>query len=156
MKQNIANFFATWLYSGYLKPAPGTWGSLAAIPFGIALLYTQSYAIIIAATLFVFILGLWSARLFSEQSGIHDDKRIVIDEVVGQWIAFIPLTMTQLNPLAIAAAFIAFRFFDILKPWPISFIDKKMPGAYSVMMDDVAAGIFAAAFILYGRLHGIL
>ncbi len=155
MKQNIANFLATWFYSGYINPAPGTWGSIAAIPFGIALLYTGSLTVLISATAIIFALGLWSAHMFSAQSGVHDDKRIVIDEVVGQWIAFIPLCGLSINPLLITIAFIAFRFFDILKPWPICIIDKKVPGAYGVMMDDVFAGI-AAAVVVMGAQHYVL
>ena len=71
----------------------------------------------------------------------HDSKMIVIDEVAGQWIALLP---AALNPALILIAFILFRFFDILKPWPISFIDKKVPGALGVMGDDIIAGLFAA------------
>lgn len=145
-----AIFLASWLGSGFLKPAPGTWGSLAALPFGLALSYYSGITGLLLGIALIFIIGLWSAAIFEEQSGVHDDKRIVIDEVAGQWIALIPAAF---NPLLILLAFISFRFFDILKPWPIGYIDKKVEGAFGVMFDDIIAGIFAGFIVLGVRIY---
>jgi phosphatidylglycerophosphatase A len=78
-------------------------------------------------------------------SGVHDPGAVVIDEVVGQWLAlaFLPLT-----PLAYGVAFALFRLLDVTKPWPANWIDRKMSGAAWVMLDDVVAGIYAGALAL--------
>lgn len=143
----LINLIATWFGSGYLKPAPGTWGSAASLPFGAAILYLGGIDALLAAILCVFALGTYAAHEFMKRHGVHDDKRIVVDETAGQWIAMIPCSFVE--PWSILLAFILFRIFDILKPWPISYIDQKLHGAYAVMMDDVLAGI-AAGFILLG------
>lgn len=143
-----ATWLATWFGSGLINPAPGTWGTLAALPFGCALLWLDNTPILLAAIAFVTALGLWSASVMEKQTGLHDDKRIVIDEVAGQWIALIPAT---LNPLSILLAFALFRLFDILKPWPISVADKRIKGSLGVMLDDIIAGAIAGFLVLLFR-----
>lgn len=143
-KQNFA-IWATWFGCGYLNPAPGTWGTLGAIPFGILFYALGGPILLFVAVCVIIPLGLWAAHNFGKASGDHDSKMIVIDEVAGMWIALIP---AALNPFLIIVAFLAFRFFDILKPWPISFFDKKMENAAGVMLDDVVAGIFAALCVI--------
>lgn len=147
---------ATWFGAGFMRPAPGTWGSLAALPFGLLFLSLGGQAAVytlITAVILVTALGLWAARKFEEDSGVHDCKMVVIDEVAGQWLALIPIaqfsTMTQpLFPLYILLAFVLFRFFDILKPWPVSFFDQKVKGALGVMGDDIVAGLYAAMILM--------
>lgn len=143
-----ATILSTWFYSGLLNPAPGTWGTIAALPFAYGLIVLDNIWITLAAIAAVFIIGLWGGDVMEKQTGIHDDKRIVIDEVAGMWIAIIPAT---LNPLTLLAAFVLFRFFDILKPWPIGWVDKKVKGSFGVMFDDIIAGIFAAIILLGAR-----
>ena len=134
-------WLASWFGCGFINPAPGTWGSLGALPFGVILyMFGGAYGLAMAAFI-ITLIGLWSADKFDKVMDGHDSKMIVIDEVAGQWIALIP---AALNPALILIAFILFRFFDILKPWPISFIDKRVPGALGVMGDDIIAGLFAA------------
>lgn len=131
---------ATWGGSGLLKPAPGTWGSLAALPIAWGILSIGGHPLLLMASALIFGAGLWSAQKYMAATGQHDASPIVIDEVAGQWIALL------LSPLSIAAfltAFGLFRLFDILKPWPIKWIDKSVDGAFGVMADDVAAGIAA-------------
>lgn len=142
---------ATWLGCGDLKPAPGTWGTLGALPFGAALMFAQANSLLLIAIAAITALGFWSASIWEKETGIHDDKRIVIDEVAGMWIALIP---AALNPFHILVAFALFRFFDILKPFPIGWIDQKLPGAASVMLDDIYAGL-AAGFILLGLRYAL-
>ena len=136
---------ATWFGSGFLLPAPGTWGSLAAIPIGLLILWLGNPSTLLISTLFIFILGLWCTRRFQRETQTHDSKIIVIDEVAGQWI---PLMFCGLNFFSIVAAFALFRFFDILKPFPISWLDEKLDDEWGVMLDDVIAGTFAAMSLI--------
>lgn len=133
---------ATWFGCGLMRPAPGTWGSLGALPFGIFFLVYGSSAVLTLAAIALFFIGIWATGQILSGSGDDSDPQIVvIDEVVGQWIALIP---AALNPVSLLVALILFRAFDILKPWPVSYFDRKIPGAWGVMLDDVAAGILAA------------
>lgn len=138
-------WLASWFGCGFINPAPGTWGSLGALPSGIILYMVGGASGLAVAAFIITLIGLWSADKFDKAMDGHDSKMIVIDEVAGQWIALIP---AALNPILILFAFLFFRFFDILKPWPISFIDKKVPGALGVMGDDILAGLFAAICVI--------
>ena len=81
-----------------------------------------------------------------KRSSIKDPSFVVIDEVAGQWIALLP---AGLDPVLFVAGFLAFRLFDIWKPWPVSWADRDVPGALGVMLDDLIAGAYAAA-VVYG------
>ena len=133
---------ATWFGCGLMRPAPGTWGSVGALPFGIFFLVFGSPVVLALAAIALFFIGIWATRQVLSGSGDDSDPQIVvIDEVVGQWIALIP---AALNPVSLLLALILFRVFDVLKPWPVSYFDRKIGGAWGVMLDDVAAGILAA------------
>jgi len=129
--------------SGLSPKAPGTVGTLAAIPLWwlLAQLPLNSYLVLvfIAALAGVFICGRAADRL-----GVHDHGGIVWDEFVGFWIAMATLPVTWSSLLF---GFVLFRLFDILKPWPISWLDKKVSGGFGIMIDDVIAGLAAAAVI---------
>ena len=140
-----ATWLATWGSLGLLKPGPGTWGTLGALPFGYALLFFGGIPALLIASVTVFILGLWSAKHFEQMVREKDSGMVVIDEVVGMWVTLIPALLT---PLSFILAFILFRLFDILKPWPICWLDKKFKGAIGVMIDDVMAGIYAALVLM--------
>ena len=150
---------ATWFGAGYLPKAPGTWGSVGALPFAWVLVEIGGLYALGAATLVVFVIGLWSSKVYMDKTGAHDPGAIVIDEVVGQWIV---LLAAPLDVLPYAVAFVLFRFFDVLKPWPISWADRHIGGAMGVMVDDVLAGIAGLAvlyvLILYAKpyLVGVL
>lgn len=149
MQKNLAFWLATWLGSGLMKPAPGTWGSAAAIPFGLIIFGAAGLWGLLIAIFVVGRIGIWAANEFDRQSGSHDNKMIVIDEVAGQWIALIPaLALYGLAPLPIAISFALFRVFDILKPWPVSYCDRNIKGGLGVMADDFAAGIYAALLFM--------
>jgi len=140
----------TFLYTGYLKPAPGTWGSLAALPFVWVLHVLGGPLLLAAATLAAFTAGLWATRGLTEDMGQEDPSEIVIDEVVGMWIAMLPVSigaaMMGADILALypgwIAAFLAFRLFDIWKPWLVGKADRR-GDPLGVMLDDVWAGVFA-------------
>lgn len=131
---------ATWFGSGLMRPAPGTMGTLAAVPFGMYIQHVGGMMALCIAIAVVFAIGLYVSDYYEKKSGEHDASSIVIDEVVGIWIAAIPAAT---EPFLWVMAFILFRIFDILKPWPVSMYDKRKTGAYNVMMDDVVAGILA-------------
>lgn len=131
---------STWFGVGRLKPASGTWGSLAAIPPGY---FIYAYGGMLALALAALAL-LWAGTIcadhYGKKSGEPDDQAIVVDEVVGMWIAAIPCE----NQLPFwFVAFFLFRVFDISKPWPASYFEKRKGGGYDAMMDDVVAGLFA-------------
>lgn len=140
--KNPATWIATWFGCGLMRPAPGTWGTLGAVPFGLILLVLGGKIALLVGIVFIFAIGLWASAKFETMTATHDNSMIVIDEVAGLWITLLASTLA---PLPILLAFILFRVFDILKPWPVSFFDKKVAGAAGVMLDDVAAGIYAAA-----------
>lgn len=150
-----STLIATWFGLGLIPKAPGTWGSLGAIPFAIALVYAFGIWPFVAAIVILTPIGFWATAKYEEATQTHDNKQIVIDEVIGQWLALLPVLYFYepvINWLYIGIAFILFRFFDILKPWPVSHFDKNVPGAMGVMMDDIVAGILAA-FIIIGAVY---
>lgn len=147
-----AIWLATWFGCGLMRTAPGTWGTIGALPFGILILAFGGIPALALTTLAICGIGYWAAGKFEEQSGEHDNGAIVIDEVAGMWIALLP---TALSIPYVIAAFLLFRFFDILKPWPISWADKKLPGAFGVMADDVIAGIFTALILIGAHFAGL-
>lgn len=153
-----ATWLATWFGFGLLKPAPGTWGTVGALPFGVALLYYGDWPVLAAAAVICFVIGLWASHKFDAMIGGHDCSAIVIDEAVGVWIALLPALLhgsALIAGIYIMLAFLLFRFFDILKPWPVGWADKKMPGAWGVMVDDVFAGVMAAIIITGVRVAGL-
>ena len=133
------------LGTGLMPKAPGTWGSLLAIPLFVAVNpYGQLVYIAVVAT--VFVVGVILSARTARALGVHDHSAIVIDEVAGMlatWIAVGPGWFT------IVAGFLLFRFFDIVKPWPIRLIDQRVEGGLGIMLDDLAAGIMAAIVLQF-------
>ncbi|HEY8192277.1 MAG TPA: phosphatidylglycerophosphatase A [Alphaproteobacteria bacterium] len=142
-------WLATWFGCGLARPAPGTWGTLGAVPFGVFLMMGGTFYLSVGIV-FVTLIGLWAADQYEKESGEHDSSIIVIDEVAGLWVTLLAAAPT---PLSVLLAVLAFRFFDVLKPWPISWCDKKIPGARGVMIDDIVAGIMAALFLYWLRMY---
>ncbi|MBT4891164.1 MAG: phosphatidylglycerophosphatase A [Rhodospirillales bacterium] len=140
-----AVLLATWFGAGLSPKAPGTAGSLAALPFAWGILYGYGVEGLLLATLIVFVIGIWAARGYTALSGGEDPGPVVIDEVAGQWLT---LCVVPLQWQWFLAGFILFRFFDIIKPWPVGWLDRNIKGATGVMIDDIAAGIYAI-LVLY-------
>ena len=140
-----AVIWSTWFWSGLIPKAPGTMGSLAALPFGVLILYYFGAPTIGMAALVIFFTGWWSTKIYLEKTGKSDPGEVVIDEVAGMWLA---LYAADMNPLLILLAFALFRLFDIWKPWPIRWLDKNVKGAFGVMIDDVAAGLVASVLLV--------
>lgn len=140
MKLSVLELFVTFGGVGRAPKAPGTFGTLAAIPLAwLVALYLGSTGYLIFATVLLFI-SIVACEIYERQAQGHDAGHIVIDEVVGYLIAFSWLPLTWQSALG---AFVFFRFFDIVKPYPISVLDQKVRGGLGVMIDDVAAGLAA-------------
>lgn len=147
----MRRLFLSFFGAGYLKPASGTWGSLAALPAAWVLTSIGGPILLALAAIAAYFGGAAATRAEAEATGAHDPGWIVIDEVVGQWIALMPVAIgawrADLSPLnlwpGIVAAFLLFRLFDIWKPGPIGTADRR-DDATGVMLDDVWAGVFAA------------
>lgn len=137
--KNPNHLFAFGFGSGLAKKAPGTFGTLAAIPFFL-LLQNLSWPIYLSWLLVTFALGVVWCDRSSKALGVHDHGGIVWDEFVGFWIT---MFMAPAGWVWILLGFVLFRFFDILKPWPINWLDKKVHGGFGIMIDDVLAGIYA-------------
>lgn len=135
---------ATWFFSGKSPKAPGTAGSLAALPFGWLIWFYGGNEALIIASVIIFAIGVWAAHQYSHLLGIHDAGEIVIDEVVGQWMCLlvVPLSAAWGDLVWLVTAFVAFRVFDIAKPWPIRWVDRRVGGGFGIMFDDVLAGVF--------------
>ncbi|PKM28963.1 MAG: phosphatidylglycerophosphatase A [Gammaproteobacteria bacterium HGW-Gammaproteobacteria-11] len=142
--RNPVHFLAFGLGSGAIPKAPGTWGTLAAVPF--VLLWQQlPLAGYIAVLLVSTLLGIWLCGRTARDLGVHDHGGIVWDEFVGLW-----LTMLLAPPgwLWLLAGFVLFRLFDIWKPWPIGWVDKQVEGGLGIMLDDLIAGLMALLVLL--------
>ncbi len=139
-----AHLIATWGGAGLLRPAPGSWGSLAALPCADGLQAGCGPAGLTVAAIVLFAAGCWATRVYLGAVGGHDPPTVVVDEVVGQWLALLP---AALDPLLYLAGFAFFRGFDIIKPWPIGLAERRIPGAYGVMLDDVLAGLYAGLLL---------
>lgn len=136
-----AGWIATGLGSGLVPVAPGTFGSLAALIPWLALreLPLAYYLLALAAS---FALGCWACDWAMRKLGVDDPGLVVWDEFVGLWIALIAAPAGWLYMLA---GFVLFRVFDIAKPWPVSWADRRLHGGFGTMLDDVFAGLYALA-----------
>lgn len=134
-----ASLIATWFGAGLLPRAPGTWGSLAALPFAWLILAHLGPAWLALAVLLVFLAGWWAASVYVRDSGEPDAAAIVVDEVAGQFLA---LLAAPPELVWIVVGFLAFRAFDIVKPWPVSWAERRFGGGLGVMLDDVFAGVY--------------
>ncbi len=139
------------LGSGLPKRASGTWGTVGGMLFAIPLMMLGFLPFLII-TIVANIVGIWICGRTSELMGVHDDPHIVFDEWAGVWIAMLPMAFVlqsndffnmQLQGLVIMGVciFTLFRFFDILKPFPISYCDKHLTGGFGIMFDDTLAGL---------------
>jgi len=142
-KINFNTMFVSVLGIGFIPIASGTFGSLAGLMIGY-LLNLLSYNLFFLFIPTLFILGVIASNTYQKMTGEKDSSVIVIDEVVGQLIA---MMFVMDNIVLVFISFIIFRIFDILKPWPASYADKKMSGGFGVMLDDVFAGIYAAILV---------
>ena len=134
----MVRVLATWFGAGYSPVAPGTVGSLAAIPVVLLLGFfdaaTQAAALVILT-----LTAVAAAHKYQADAAVEDPPEVVIDEVAGQMLT---LFMIPLQVWTVAAGFLLFRFFDIVKPFPIRRLEK-IPGGWGIVADDLAAGLYA-------------
>lgn len=132
--------FSLGFGAGLSPYAPGTMGTLAAIPLYL-LISALPLAIYLGIIITGFLLGIYFCRVTSEALGVHDHPGIVWDEVIGFCITMIAAPAVSWQ--WIVAGFVLFRLFDIFKPWPVRLADKRLPGGFGIMLDDVLAGVYA-------------
>lgn len=146
----MQKLFVTFFYSGLLRPAPGTWGSLAGAIVGVGIYYYIGLETLFMASILLFLASISIIDSYEAKSGTHDDSSIVIDEVAGVWLA-ISITLSSWEQLgvdkfgwiSVVLAFVFFRILDITKPSIIGRLDRNLKGGLGVMSDDMVAGLFA-------------
>ena len=152
----MSKFIATFFYIGFLRPAPGTWGSIAGVISAYTFLQLTNFLTFCFLLIFFILIGFWTTKKFIEQNPEKSDpSEVVIDEVIGQWIAILPigyifqLEQTNTEKLWIfwLWAFVSFRFFDIVKLGLVGWADK-LGGALGVILDDILAGVAAAITLI--------
>ena len=157
MLDRVVYWLGVGLGSGLPRRAPGTWGTVGGLIVAIPLL-SLGFVPFLIITILSCVIGSWICGRTSELMGGHDNPHIVWDEWAGMWLTLLPLSymgiadgnfwqnIAQISSIvAIIIAFILFRFFDIIKPPPIGWADKKVAGGLGIMLDDIIAGIMAAA-----------
>lgn len=134
-----AKILALFFGAGCAPWAPGTIGTLAAVPLYLVLTAAGSF-VYIAVTLVVVLVGVWACGRAADELGVHDHPAIVIDEVAGYLVT---MALIPFSWVAVVAGFTVFRLLDIFKPWPIGRLDLGVPGGAGIMADDIAAGLIA-------------
>lgn len=135
--QDPVYFIAFGFGSGLMPAAPGTWGTVAAIPVYLLMMHMH-WSVYLFITLLFLGLGVWVSDKVSQDLGVHDYKGIVWDEVVGYLLT---MFLAPQGLLWIVLGFVLFRIFDIWKPQPIRMVDIKVKGGLGIMLDDVAAAV---------------
>ncbi len=143
-KFSLRTCFLTLFFSGYSKKAPGTIGSLVALLLGLPILIFSANTLFLAAVL-IGLIAIAQIDKEEEESKIHDSSYIVIDELVGMWLA---MAISGLSLAGVFLSFIFFRIYDITKPSLIGKIDKEVKGGLGVVADDALAGVLAGLSVL--------
>lgn len=141
--KNPTHCLAFGFGSGLAPKAPGTFGTLMAVPFYILLAHLPLWAYA-AVIVIAFVVGIYLCGKTADDLGVHDHPGIVWDEFVGYWIA---MFAAPAGWLWVIIGFVLFRLFDIWKPWPIRVLDEKLETGMGIMLDDVLAGIYALVII---------
>lgn len=147
------------LGSGLPKRAAGTWGTVGGLVVAIPMLWLGFWGFL-AVTVVGALVGSYICGKTSDLMGVHDDPHIVWDEWIGMWVSLLPIlwlhfyddALLQGHQLSLLllyfAAFVAFRFFDILKPFPIKWVDKNVSGGFGILIDDILAGLMAGVVLI--------
>lgn len=146
----MQKLFITFFYSGLLRPAPGTWGSLAGVIAGVGIYHYIGLETLFMASILLFLASIGVIDSYEAKSNTHDDSSIVIDEVAGVWLAISialsswqQLGVDKFGWISVILAFVFFRILDITKLSIIGRLDRNLKGGLGVMSDDMVAGLFA-------------
>ncbi|WP_372521165.1 phosphatidylglycerophosphatase A family protein [Candidatus Ruminimicrobiellum ovillum] len=148
--KKLAFFISTLCYAGYFPKAPGTFGSLVSLPVIFVINYNFGFTGLFLVTVIVFFISIFAVKKVLSYTE-HDPSFVVVDEFIGQAVTFFLMAEKLKHSKSVIpyiVGFILFRLFDITKPFPVSYADKKMKNAAGVILDDIFAGIYAA-IILY-------
>lgn len=147
---NLQRLFLTFLGSGLSPIAPGTMGTIASMPLGLAIIYLFGANSLTTLVIVISIIAIFEINKYEKSGGIHDDQSIVIDETAGVWLTMaityggLSIWSSPYNQYAaLILSFLSFRLFDIWKPSTIGYIDRKVKGGLGVMGDDLLAGLAA-------------
>ena len=138
----VSSLIATWFGAGLLPKVPGTWGSLAALPFAWLIVWAGGPVALACATAVAFGIGWWASEIYAKARS--DPGDVVIDEVAGQWLVLIVI---PLDFGLYALGFALFRLADITKPWPANWAEQRLPGGLGIMADDIIAGVYAGVVV---------
>lgn len=157
--KNPWHLLATGFGSGLSPIIPGTMGTLAAIPFYLLLVQLPLPLYVLAVAISC-VIGIKICQITSDDMGVHDHGSIVWDEFAGFWITMLVVPLFNLSTMDwkwILTGFVLFRFFDMVKPWPIGWLDKRVHGGLGIMVDDIVAGVMAGITLyLVGKYAGWL
>jgi phosphatidylglycerophosphatase A len=148
----VAWAIATWFGCGLVPKAPGTMGTIGAIPLYL-LVARQGRPWVAVTALVVTAVGVWAASVVARELGKKDPQIVVVDEVAGFLVTMLP--MGEVSWLAVGVGFALFRLLDVFKPWPIRRLEG-LPGGWGIVLDDVAAGVFGAVVMGGLRLARVL
>lgn len=148
----VARTLGTWFGCGLVPRAPGTAGSLGALPVYFLAWHVGGAWAVLGAAVVATVVGLWASEIVARETKLKDPQIVVIDEVAGMLISLIPATP---HLTTVAVAFAAFRILDSVKPWPIAPLER-LPGGLGIMMDDVGAGLVSAGIVAVLRFGGVL
>ncbi len=143
VNKKIVEFFATGFFVGKLPFAPGTYGTLVAVPIAYLLLHCSAL-VYMASCVVVLLFAVFVSDLHERNTGAHDMSEIVIDEIIGYLIT---MTWLPLTWQSFVAGFVLFRIFDIVKPPPIRQMDQRIEGGLGTVLDDVAAGLVSSIIL---------
>ena len=146
--QHPAHLIAFGFGAGLMPRAPGTFGTIVAIPIYFVAHFLGAFVAVIACSAILFVLGIWSSTITGRALGVADHGGIVIDEIAA-FVLVLAFTPTGWSWLLLA--FVLFRVFDIVKPWPIRYFDRTLKGGFGVMFDDFLAAIASIAVMLLLR-----
>jgi len=152
VKYRVAHVLAIWFGCGRVPKAPGTAGTLGAIPLYLLLVHHGGTLAVAAAAAVITAVGVWASNQVVRKLGIKDPQIVCIDEVAG---VLITLLAAPAGWIGLAAGVVLFRLFDQWKPWPAN-AAERLPEGWGVMMDDVAAGAWGAVLLLGARVAGWL
>lgn len=152
MNKTLAYLISTLFGSGYFPKAPGTFGSFVSLPIIFVVCYYFGFVGLLATILIAFVIAMPAVKKVLTYTE-HDPSFIVVDEFIGQAVTFLFVADLLKNNISLLAfiyyaiGFILFRFFDVTKPYPVSYADKKIKNAFGVILDDIFAGVYAAVIL---------